>query len=30
MYTCDNGLMEAETLQVPELGLTLTPAEIFG
>ena len=29
MYTCDNGLMEVPTLQVPELGLTLSPAEIF-
>jgi len=30
MYTCDHGLMEVETLQIPELGLTLTPAEVFG
>jgi len=30
MYTCDAGLMEVPTLQIPELGLTLTPADIFG
>ena len=30
MYTCDNGLMEVATLQVPGLNLTLTPAEVFG
>ena len=30
MYTCDAGLMEVPTLQVHELGLTLTPAEVFG
>ncbi len=30
MYTCDSGLMEVATLQVPELNLTLTPAEVFG
>jgi Uma2 family endonuclease len=29
MYTCDAGLMEVPTLQIPELSLTLTPAEIF-
>ncbi len=29
MYTCDAGLMEVPTLGVPELGLTLTPAEVF-
>jgi len=29
MYTCDAGLMEVQTLAVPELGLTLTPAEVF-
>jgi Uma2 family endonuclease len=29
MYTCDAGLMEVPVLQVPELGLTLTPAEVF-
>jgi Uma2 family endonuclease len=29
MYTCDAGLMEVPSLQVPELSLTLTPADIF-
>jgi Uma2 family endonuclease len=29
MYTCDAGLMEVPTLQIPEIGLTVTPAEIF-
>jgi len=30
MYTCDSGLMEVATLQIPDLGLTLSPAEVFG
>jgi len=30
MYTCDAGLMEATTLQVPELGVALTSNEVFG
>jgi len=29
MYTCDTGLMEVPTLQIPELGLTIAPADIF-
>lgn len=29
MYTCDAGLMEVATLRIPELGIELTPAEIF-
>lgn len=29
MYTCDAGLTEVSALQVPELSLTLTPAEVF-
>jgi Uma2 family endonuclease len=29
MYTCDNGLSEVSTLRVPELGIELTPADIF-
>ncbi len=30
MNTCDAGLMEVESLQVPGLNLTLTTAEVFG
>jgi hypothetical protein len=30
MYSCDAGLMEVSCLQVPELNLTLTPADVFG
>lgn len=30
MYTCDSGLMEVATLQIPELRLTLSPVEVFG
>jgi len=29
MYTCDAGLMEVPALQVPELGVTLTPTDIY-
>lgn len=29
MYTCDDGLMEVAILQIPELGIQLTPAEVF-
>jgi Uma2 family endonuclease len=29
MYTCDAGLTEVATLAVPELGMEITPAQIF-
>lgn len=29
MYTCDAGLKEVSTLELPELSLTLTAADIF-
>ena len=29
MYTCDTGLTEVTTLPVPELGIEVTPADIF-
>jgi Uma2 family endonuclease len=29
LYTCDAGLVEVPTLQIPELGIDLTPADIF-
>lgn len=29
MYTCDGALREVSSLEVPELGLNLTPGEVF-
>jgi Uma2 family endonuclease len=29
MYVCDAGLTEVATLPIPELGIELTPADIF-
>ncbi len=29
LYTCDKGLTEVSTLQIPELGIELKPADIF-
>lgn len=29
LYTCDNGLTEVSTLQIPELNIELKPADIF-
>jgi Uma2 family endonuclease len=29
MYTCDGGLMEVTTLTLPELGVELTPVDVF-
>ena len=29
MYTCEAGLTEVASLKVPELGVELTPTEIF-
>jgi Uma2 family endonuclease len=29
MYTCDAGLNEVPTLRIPELGIEVTPADIF-
>jgi Uma2 family endonuclease len=29
MYTCDDGLVEASTLRIPELGTEVTPGDIF-
>jgi Uma2 family endonuclease len=29
MYTCDAGLTEVATLNIPELGIEVTPADIF-
>ena len=29
LYTCDTGLVEVSTLRVPELGIEVTPADIF-
>jgi|SRR5215472_5881672 Uma2 family endonuclease len=30
MYTCDAGLVEVAALSIPELGLEVTPADVFG
>ena len=29
LYTCDTGLIEVPTLRIPELGVEVTPADIF-